>query len=166
MNAYMLKNEGCNILVTYMNGTLKAVEFVAINSEEFELCKQIIPYEEKGLLALGDYEIKKIENTQNTKIRLWCKLYQDCFDINYHVSKAEAGMIKNVEVSELLVNTFLDSTEWWAKRKTISDYVRNYNAIAAIAYKTGKQTNPGNSRQNGNNADSLGEAFQRRFGKG
>ncbi len=51
------------------------------------------------------------------------------YGIGYKVSVREVNSIKNIELTSKLITRFFDCKEWWAKEKTITRYVNNYNEL-------------------------------------
>lgn len=75
------------------------------------------------------------KNTEKTadKIGQFCSMYEKFTGIKYKISRAEIGMIKNVKVDERLLLAYFQSEDWWAKVKSVTNYVKNYNEIRAVA---------------------------------
>lgn len=84
-------------------------------------------YQQLSLILL-----KKVDQ-QNDKIALFCKFYEKYCGIKYKISRSEVGMIKGVEVTENLLTTYFQCDEWWAKVKSVTFYVKNYNEIRALS---------------------------------
>lgn len=75
---------------------------------------------------------ERLPNKANEKIALFCKYYEQYTSIKYKISPREIGMIKNVEVTDDLLDKFFRSTEFWAKVKSVAYYVKNINEIRRI----------------------------------
>lgn len=108
---------------------------------------------EKGAL-LSKLLFKKIESetlteaetvkelATNEKIALFCNYFKMANGIQYRISKAEVGMIKNVEINDDLLERYFNSQEWWAKVKSVTNYVKNINQIRTLVAKTSTDGHP------------------------
>jgi hypothetical protein len=80
----------------------------------------------------------------NEKIALWCRLYAEYTkdeagnDLKYKTGAAEAGKIKALAVTpddlEFILHAYFKSNEWFTIPKSISNFVKKYNEIRALAY--------------------------------
>lgn len=79
----------------------------------------------------------------NQKIALWCKLYELSEGVKYKTGAAEAGKLKAIPVKpdelERLIDVYLKSKEWYLTPKSISNFVKKYNEIRAMAYAKPKE---------------------------
>lgn len=83
----------------------------------------------------------------NEKIALWCRHYsanhKDGLDqpVKYKTGQAEAGKIKALPVTpgelDYLLGVYFAADEWYLKPKSISNFVKKYNEVRAIAYAQG-----------------------------
>lgn len=80
----------------------------------------------------------------NDKIALFCSLYAashkdaDGSPVKYKTGAAEAGKIKALAVTpdelELLLEVYFKSQEWYLKPKSISNFIKKFNEVRALAY--------------------------------
>lgn len=80
----------------------------------------------------------------NEKIALWCRHYMDNVTdelnqpVKYKTGPAEAGKLKALPVTpeelDNLFNVYFKSNEWYLKPKSISNFVKKYNEVRALAY--------------------------------
>lgn len=80
----------------------------------------------------------------NEKIALWCNFYaanhKDDLQqpVKYKTGPAEAGKLKQLPVSaeelQHLFEVYFKADEWYLKPKSISNFVKKYNEIRALAY--------------------------------
>jgi len=78
------------------------------------------------------------------KIALWCNHYAanhkdgDGNPVKYKTGPAEAGKLKNLVVTPLelesLLVIYFESNEWFLKPKSISNFIKKFNEVRAIAY--------------------------------
>lgn len=96
---------------------------------------------EPELDASPDYPV-------NEKIALWCRFYEENHKdglgqpVKYKTGPAEAGKLKGLPVSpdELtyLFEVYFKADEWYLKPKSISNFVKKYNEVRALAYANTK----------------------------
>lgn len=101
-------------------------------------------------------------NTQKQKIALWCQLYKMRYGNDYKVTQREAGMLKNVQLTQELITLFFNSSEWWAKEKTIMRITSNYNELKRTRNNQQQTTGKSNSATQADN-NSLADEFRRRY---
>lgn len=80
----------------------------------------------------------------NLKIALWCELYSEFTKdtagnaLKYKTGSAEAGKLKLLAVTpeelRLILEVYFKSTEWYTIPKSITNFVKKYNEIRALAY--------------------------------
>jgi len=80
----------------------------------------------------------------NDKIALWCSLYMDHHKdkdgnaIKYKTGPAEAGKLKALAITpdefEIMLQVYFKSDEWYLKPKSISNFIKKFNEIRALAY--------------------------------
>lgn len=149
-------------VLTFKAGTLASIEFETdISSGDTMPFFEAISSGREDEIINRLRSIAKVRNIKipavNQKIALWCELYKMNYGIDYKVTAADAGRVKNIEMSKDLIVSFFNSTEWYAKEKTISRYTSNYNDIKRKAI-----TGTGNQKTHGSIND-LAEAFSRRY---
>jgi len=102
-----------------------------------EECKNIIkkmyPNANWDTQDIGLYLMQKIKEKSNNKIAIFCRFFMEYKQgQKYKTSKAESGMIKDVEVTELLCKAYFECNEWWCKVKSISNYCKYINEIRGL----------------------------------
>ncbi len=80
----------------------------------------------------------------NEKIALWCRFYaanvKDKLDkpVKYKTGPAESGKMKALPVTpeelEYLLETYFKSKEWYLKPWSISNFIKHYNEVRALAF--------------------------------
>lgn len=130
------------IVLTYWNGNLTEVELVLIEpltAQQFNHFIEHLPYLESVLLSSGAGALKVEEINEmasNDKIAMFCRYFFDNMKVKYKVSAADAGKIKNVEVTDKLMEVYFKKTQWWSKTKSISNYVKHFNELRTLAAGT------------------------------
>ena len=89
--------------------------------------------------------------TANNKIGLFCRLYAENHKdengepVKYKTGAAEAGKIKALAVGadelEQLLIIYFKSDEWYLKPKSISNFIKKYNEVRALAFAKPKVLN-------------------------
>lgn len=159
MNSY--KDNNSTIRLLYHKGELHQLEVLKkADTIDFDGLKHCITYFEDDLPSI--FRPTKTNATKE-KIALFCigykawSLKSTGHQLEYKPTRADAGMLKNIELNENLLRTFL-LNEFWTKEKTISNYVKHYNEIKRISVTKVKS-------KESRNRESLGDAFQRRYNK-
>jgi len=153
-----------NVEIAYIEGQLHAVQVLV--GGDFNAVKDHISVFQASV-DTNYWRAKKV-NATKAKVALWCKAYaaytaQQGEEVAYKVSGAEAGMLKNVEITQELLYIFF-TTNFWTKTKTISNYQKHYNEIRQIQL-TGQNPNQGNGNRGRKKGDqSLADALQKRYG--
>jgi len=159
---YKISSPFTEIEITYTAGILSNIEVKhSENISDFMRIVREIYGKEPDLIKNCTVKEKKI-SSQKQKIALWCQLYKMRYGNDYKVTAREAGMLKNVQLTQELITRFFDSKEWWAKEKTIARLTSNYNELKRISnnqQQTSGKSNPGTQA----NSQSLADEFQRRF---
>lgn len=145
-----LKSGGLNL--TYSNGILKDIKISFrrnLSEKEFGAWLGICHYRETDLQHLNNQNLIIAEVTENlnselaTKIKLFCVLYKKHNAQSYKVNQAagETRFLKDVEVTEALLEVYMTCDEWWAKPKTMQNYGARINQIVQLQ-ENGKQDFP------------------------
>ncbi|MCG9911864.1 MAG: hypothetical protein MH137_11235 [Flavobacteriales bacterium] len=140
MNKYRIKlkkETTGQILVTYQEGTVKSIIFEPKEPEKiqnaFRYLIERIPFFEKEVQSSG-LPLEAVSGKLTAdKIALFCRMYKQYCLVDYKISRAETGMIKGAEVTEPLLKVYFETTEWWAKTKSVTNYYKNLNEIRRIA---------------------------------
>lgn len=127
--------------VTYLDGRLMKIELTNdCDLIAFEALFHEIHYFEDQL-GPGFKRIEKM--TVENKIAMFVLGYKAWTkkttgtELDYKVSKAESGMIKNFTFSLEYLRIFF-TTDFWTKSKTITNYVKHYNDIQRLAAERSK----------------------------
>lgn len=124
------------ILVVYEGGFLKSIILDAKEPGQltsFGFLMEKLPYDEAGV-STSILRLEPVsEKAAFEKIRLFCAAYKTYCLTSYTISKAESGMIKGFTVTEPLLKVYFESTEWWAKVKSVTNYCRYINEIKRVA---------------------------------
>ncbi len=178
INKYKIEVFGLVVELEFMAGSLKSITFKepANDSNAMRLFAHLHGAEADIIKRLEqiDGKVSKIKiQSQQQKIALWCELYKMQYGIAYKVTRADAGRVKNIELTQELITAFFKSKEWYANEKTIGRYSTNYNDIKrrlleqnTQSSSSKKATNYGANRQSNSNQQvsnqQLGEALFRR----
>lgn len=149
MNKYRIKlkkETTGQILVTYQDGRFKSIIFEPKEPEKieqsFRYLIERIPFREDDIKTSGlPLEAMSGKLTAD-KIALFCRMYKQYCLIDYKISRAETGIIKGAEVTEPLLKVYFETTEWWAKTKSVTNYFKNLNEIRRIALVGGSPKYP------------------------
>ena len=158
---YKVSSKHSELEVTYTAGVLTDIKvFYADNEADFlNILKTLYNHN----LNTSEFTIKEIKvNSQKQKIALWCQLYKMRYANDYKVTVREAGMLKNINLTQELISRFFDSKEWWAKEKTIARITSNYNELKRISNNKQQHTSKSNSGTQAN-ANSLADEFRNRY---
>lgn len=140
---YKIMAPGSNnsMVATYENGELTALEGIhhmakmwdqwCINApvplREKEISDKVRTYE--GLVSIELIELSK----NDAKIAAFCKKYREEVGVPYRRSLADVSAMRSVDVSDELLDTYFNNTEWWGKQpKSIRNYAKNYNALMQL----------------------------------
>lgn len=125
-----------SVRVEYLNGELHNISpQTKCDKVTWEGIRHDIPFFET---ELPEYYKKMRTSPVKEKIALFCEgykawtLHKTGTELAYKVSKADAGMVKNITVNQELLRVFF-LTPFWTKEKSISNYVKHYNEIQRIA---------------------------------
>ncbi|PLW90005.1 hypothetical protein [Mucilaginibacter sp.] len=98
----------------------------------------------KAIGSEPDQQAAPIDYPAKDKIALWCRLYEEHTKdeagtgIKYKTGAAEAGKIKALAVTpdelEFILKAYFVSKEWFTLPKSISNFIKKYNEIRAMAY--------------------------------
>jgi hypothetical protein len=138
MNSYTLTSPRMSghIELQYTDSLLTCILFAIkepLNAIQFTGLLSIITQFEsdvEALTALGLSVSKSMTN--NTKIAIFCRLYEKYKHIKYTVSPRESGMIKKVNVDEEMMEAYFKSDNFLFKGKhSIGNLVKYYNELKA-----------------------------------
>lgn len=159
---YKVSSNHSEMEVTYTAGVLTDIKISYADNETDFLNIMKTLYNHK-LNTVNDYTIKEIKvNAQKQKIALWCQLYKMRYSNDYKVTVREAGMLKNINLTQELITRFFDSKEWWAKEKTITRITSNYNELTRIGNNK-QQAFAGSNSKTQANINTLADEFRRRY---
>lgn len=130
------KHNSAGIKCEYLNGQLYHIEIMSTcDKVAWDALRHDIAFLESDIP--GDY--KKVRTSAaKEKIALFCvgykawSLHKTNKELAYKVSRSDAGMIKNINITQDLLRVFF-LTDFWTKEKSISNYVKHYNEIQRIA---------------------------------
>lgn len=154
------KDKTGSIKLEYLSGELHSIEILTnCDLIAWDALRYEITYLETDLSST----FKKLRtNAVKEKIALFCEAYKAWSlhktgtELAYKVSRADSGMVKNINVNQELLRVFF-LTDFWTKEKTISNYVKHYNEIQRIAATKGAESGTGQFNK-------MGESLQKWFG--
>lgn len=160
---FKISSEFTELRAVYTAGALSYIEIVALT--DFLDFMRIIEQLNEEPTEIEGCRVRELKvNAQKQKIALWCQLYKMQYGNDYKVTPREAGMLKNIEVTQELVTGFLNSGEWWAKEKTIQRYTSNYNELKRISNNQQRYSGKSNGSK-GTDFSKMAEEFQKRYSK-
>ncbi len=141
---YKITAPGTNkhVVATYHDGQLYALEGIhnlahlwegiAINSPipllELEIPANLVRYD--GLVNIEKVE----EGNVSQKIAKFCACFRHHMRFAYVMHKSDVASIKDVPVTDELMEAYFGSREWWGKQpKSIRNYATNINAVLQLA---------------------------------
>lgn len=134
-NLYKIGFEGekGQAYASYTDGILR----MFINDiSKFSTPPKYIPIQE-GLLELVEriHTVKLVQaRTVAEKVAMFCLLYKEYRQVAYRASKEEKANMKLVAASKDLLHTYFTQTAYpLSGPKSISDYIRHYNAVRDLA---------------------------------
>ncbi|MCF6184232.1 MAG: hypothetical protein L3J56_06340 [Bacteroidales bacterium] len=159
---YKVSSQHSDIEITYTAGVLSDIKINHADDEADFLNILKIAFK-NDFNNVENYKVKELKvNNQKQNIALWCSLYKMQYGNDYKVTQREAGMLKGIELTPELINTFFNSSEWWAKEKTIARITSNYNELKRIGGNKQQSSARGNSKTQ-TDFNSLADEFRRRY---
>jgi hypothetical protein len=93
--------------------------------------------------AVGEEPAAAEDYPVNLKIALWCELYENAHNVKYKTGPAEAGKLKALVITpdelRFILGIYMASDEWFLKPKSISNFIKKFNEVRAVAYATPKK---------------------------
>jgi len=163
LKSYHISAPNTEIEVTYTAGVLTDIK-VIWKADDPEFIRIMLQLSTEPVAIEGCVITEIKIQTEKQKIALWCQLYKMAYGTDYKVTQREAGMIKNMEMTQELISAFFSSTEWWAKEKTIQRFTSNYNELKRTCNHKQQASGTGSGGKNTNH-DALADEFQRRYRK-
>lgn len=91
---------------------------------------------EKGLVALGFEAVGKTERQTPYQITAWLSIWKETYTTAYELPAAEAAMLAGIQEHEerftQLVTAYLESEEWYASPKCVSNFRKHLNQIRLL----------------------------------
>jgi len=89
--------------------------------------------------AIGEEPAANIQDIPvNDKIAIFCELYEQAEGIKYKITAAEVGKIKALAITaedlRFVLEAYFPCHEWFAKTKSVGNFVRYFNEVRAIAH--------------------------------
>jgi hypothetical protein len=93
----------------------------------------------ESVKSIGEEPAATVEDIPvNEKIAIFCELYEQAEGIKYKVTAAEIGKIKALAITaedlRFVLESYFPCQEWFAKIKSVGNFVRYFNELRAIAY--------------------------------
>lgn len=133
------KLEG-NIIITYHDDVIYSliIDFkIKPTSEVWKKLFDNLPLSPNDTDKLSLLGLEIITDRANDRIALFCSKYSQKIGLKYKISKADAGKMKDLVIStnelEKVLEIYFNCTEWWAKQKSISNFIKHFNELTVLA---------------------------------
>lgn len=138
-----------HLLVTYDSGLLKELQ-INIKSEltpqQYGVLLATLSFSEarvRDFEKVGLQVMLEAGDRTNSKIAVFCRLYERYVGVKYKVSRADAGKMKYVKVDEAMLAHYFQSTNFlFAGKWSIANLVKYYNELQAEIVRQGKPAYP------------------------
>lgn len=138
-----------HLKVVYDKGLLKAFQIEVKNEltpKQYGVFLSTLSFSEtrvRDFEAIGLRVMLEAGDRTNSKISIFCRLYERYIGVKYKVSRADAGKMKHIKVDEpMLVHYFQSTNFLFSGKWSISNLVKYYNELLAEIARQGKPQYP------------------------